>query len=850
MSLKFNRKRQAMGTAILAAFAAAPVAAYAQTAYDFKLPSQPLADSLRAIGSKAGVNVVFEPSSVSGRTAPVLQGSFSPQQALDRVLAGSGLVVRSTAGGSLLVESAGPQDAGAQNEPAAAAPEVVVTGTRIRGETPAAPVHTVTHEDIRQSGYAQVGDLIRSIPENFGGGQNPGVMNTGGGPSVNLTNASTVNLRGLGADATLTLLNGHRLPDNGIFQAPDISAIPLAAVDHVEIVTDGASALYGADAVAGVVNFVLRKNYNGAEVSDTVGVATQGGGFEDDFNVLGGKTWDSGHALISAEYFHQDPILTDQRAITETAPRTNDLIASQSRVSIFATGAQDLTNWASFHVDAMYSERNGEQTEQLSSTSGAFAYEHRNTSFLVAPGLTFNLPRDWTASIDGTVSQGKDDLPFTSSLGETGNSFYQNSTDSVEFNSNGALFELPSGEIKVAIGGGYRQEGFRTAGSSSGIQSVDTSRGVGYAYGEALIPLVSASHDRTGLEQLELSLAGRFEHYSDFGSTSNPKVGLRYVPIDGLTLRGTWGTSFKAPTFYQLFSQHNLEYFDASLFGGPTPGFALVNYGGNPDLQPERATSWTAGVDWSPPQDHSLQVSATYFNIDYTDRIALPISSPLTSLSNPIFAPFVVRNPSATQLAAAIASAPIFENFSSGAYNPSQTVALLEDLYTNVTAQKIDGIDLSVLKSFSIPLGGLDLFGSATIMRITQQTIPTVPAVVLTGTLFNPPTARFRAGGTWTFSGFNATGIVNYVAGESDTNVAPAAPVGSWITVDLNLAYRVQRDSGLLSGTEASLAVTNLLDQAPPYARGAGLQANGIFFDSTNTSAIGRFMALTLRKRF
>src|SRR5690606_19798485 len=136
---------------------------------------------------------------------------------------------------------------------------VVVTGTRIRGGESASPVITIGIEDIREAGFTDLGQVIRSIPQNFSGGENPGVAagaETGpaGIANRNVTGGSSLNLRGLGADATLTLLNGRRLAYGGYTQTVDIAAIPVEAVDRIEIVADGASAIYGSDAVAGVAN--------------------------------------------------------------------------------------------------------------------------------------------------------------------------------------------------------------------------------------------------------------------------------------------------------------------------------------------------------------------------------------------------------------------------------------------------------------------------------------------------------------------------------------------------------------------------------------------------------------------
>ena len=862
---------RAVSAGALAAFLAAPAAVIAAPAPQaFNIMPGTLEAALLAYAAQSHQQLLYDTSLVAGLTTEGLKGRYERDAALAHLLAGSGIVVdhgradvvvlkRPLAAAPTASDPADPKPApngeagstaplAGQNpssSPVTQVEDVVVTGSHIHGARPIAPTQTVTRDDIDASGYSQIGDVLRSLPENFSGGQNPGVQNTGGGPSENLTGASTVNLRGLGPDATLTLLNGHRLAADGLAQAPDISGIPLAAVDHVEVVTDGASALYGSDAVAGVVNFVLRKDYNGGETSATVGGATQGGGFETDYNALGGKTWRTGHALLSAEYLHQDDIFVHQRGDTAAAPADNTLLGAQNRLSLFGDAGQALAPWVTAQIDALYSQRQAGQDFQLSARATGQTYALRSNFFAVNPGLEFKLPAGWTADLDGSISRSADDLSNLSSKGARADTYYRNSITSVEANASGAALSLPSGAVKLALGAGYRHEGFETNQTIAAA-----SRDVAYVYGEALVPLVEASKARLGLNALDLSLAGRLENYSDFGTTANPKVALRYVPVEGLTLRGTWGTSFKAPTFYQLFTQHNLEYFDAALLGGPTPGAALVNFGGNPNLKPERATSWTAGLDWSPPQIRALTLSATYFNIDYTGRIASPISSPLTALSNPIFAPFVVRNPTPAQQAAALASTPIFENFSGGPYDPAQTVALIEDVFTNVTAQTIQGVDLSIKKSVAVPRGFVDAFAGATWLDITQQTIPTVPAIRLTGTLFNPPTVRLRSGLSWTYAGLTATGVLNYIASESDTNLAPATPIGSWTTVDLTLAYRLPMGRGPLSGLEASVAITNLFDRPPPVAKGAALQAQGIQFDSTNASDVGRFVALTVRKRF
>ncbi|HVK80110.1 MAG TPA: TonB-dependent receptor, partial [Verrucomicrobiae bacterium] len=261
----------------------APAAIAQEASYTFDIPSQPLADALRAYGQTTGEQIVFRDAEIGARQSAALVGSYTSNDALTRLLDGSGLIYTRRASGVLVVQD--PNSPTQLGDAGRAAPsedgetDLVVTGTRIRGAPPSVPVITVSNEDMRNAGQNDLGEVIRSIPQNFGGGQNPGVGNSQGAfGNVNVQGASSLNLRGMGPDATLTLLNGSRLAYNGLNAAVDISAIPSAAVSRVEILPDGASALYGSDAVAGVANIVLRRDFEGAQVSARFGAATDGGG--------------------------------------------------------------------------------------------------------------------------------------------------------------------------------------------------------------------------------------------------------------------------------------------------------------------------------------------------------------------------------------------------------------------------------------------------------------------------------------------------------------------------------------------------------------------------------------------
>ena len=159
--------------------------------------------------------------------------------------------------------------------------ELVVTGTYIHGVPPdSSPLTVYDREEIIRSGVGTVDQFLRKIPQNFAivdAGTSEGNLNNAES-GKNMSRGTAINLRGLGAGATLTLLNGHRLAPSGLDGSfVDVSMIPLSAIDRIEVLTDGASALYGADAIAGVVNFILRDDLSGGETSLRYGDTTQGG---------------------------------------------------------------------------------------------------------------------------------------------------------------------------------------------------------------------------------------------------------------------------------------------------------------------------------------------------------------------------------------------------------------------------------------------------------------------------------------------------------------------------------------------------------------------------------------------
>ena len=353
-----------MMAALLAGAAAAtmPALAHAQDdqAYQFDLPAQDLGDALRSVAARAGWELYASADDVNGIAAPRLQGTLTPRQAIERLLAGTNLTARFTRQGVIIRRRSKAAEAVTDEEGNA---EIVVTGSHIRGATPSAPVRAFTRERIEEQGFRDLGELARSIPQNFNGGQNPGVAGGGnqGVGNENSSSSSALNLRGLGPAATLTLLNGHRLAYDTVGQGVDISQIPLSAIDRVEIVTDGSSALYGSDAVGGVANIILRRDYDGLLASARLGGSTDGGNTQQQHDLLGGGRWSSGGALLAATFSNITAINARQRDYTANLDGSSTLVPWQRQYSLLAVGHQNLGEKLSLEFDANFNRRISER---------------------------------------------------------------------------------------------------------------------------------------------------------------------------------------------------------------------------------------------------------------------------------------------------------------------------------------------------------------------------------------------------------------------------------------------------------------------------------------------------------
>ena len=200
--------------------------------------------------------------------------------------------------------------------------KVVVTGShipRLDGETPL-PVQTITREEIERLGVTTAAQLLERVPANVNGLNDALSIGNGGNPGL-----ASANLRGLGSGSTLVLLNGRRLANYAFDGSTvDLNSIPLAAINRVEILKDGASAIYGSDALAGVINFILRKDYVGAEITGYGALTQEGGGNSGQLIAsfgVGDLQRDRYNVFVSASYQKDEALKAIDRDFARTAYR-------------------------------------------------------------------------------------------------------------------------------------------------------------------------------------------------------------------------------------------------------------------------------------------------------------------------------------------------------------------------------------------------------------------------------------------------------------------------------------------------------------------------------------------------
>ncbi len=1004
------------GAAMTMVMAPAPArAADAADAPAFvKIDAGPLDAAILSLATQTKVRILFSSELVAGRRAAALEGRYSARQALSQLLHGAGIEATSASQGVLVLRpgrqpvstAPRPAPAGAtQPKPAAARPtspgrqageaeavtelSEIVVGSHIRGTRDGpSPVVVLDRGEIDRGGYATVADALTAVPQAFGGTTSDDTSTTASDPTTtNGNRATAINLRGLGADATLVLINGRRMAGAGLMgDFADISSIPLAAVARIEVLLDGASALYGSDAVGGVVNVVMRERYEGAETRARIGGSTRGDLGQRQFAQTFGRGWGSGSVLLSGEYQRRNMLMaverdyagdadlrrfggTDHRLYfsqpatilgvdpvtfslapayavpagqdganlkpTDFKPGLNlanwrrpmSLLPTQERGSLYFAASQDISARLTLSADARYSDRRytdysiapqttlvvGRNNPYFVSPNGS-ATHYLAYSFLneatglksagevqsrgVSIGAKVRLPGDWrldayvqhaeelgtsrsttmlnsaflnealgntadnpataySAARDGYfnpfIGAGRNKqaiLDFVTSGWETRRTVGRLDTASVT--ADGALFRLPAGAVRLALGAQLREENLKTVGLSatSGVTPLANfsrhgDRTVSALFAEGRVPLFGPDNRRTGLERLDLSLAVRREHYRGGATSTVPKLGLVWSPIADWSLKATYGESFRAPSLGEITDAQRVTPVNISA-GASGTVLTLLRYGGNPDLKPETAKSWTTSVEWAPSAHPEVRMNATLWNTQFRGRIGQPaINNLSTVLTAPDLAPFrqfisPTTNPADLALVKELLATATAST--AALYAPEAYKAIADARYVNTGDFKVRGLDVTGTYGMSVRGDPLVITGNLSwLMSYERRITASAQGVELAGMAEYPADLRGRLTATWTHGPYSATGALNHVG---DLHTPAGVRIPAQTTADLQLQYAPKAVRGPLKGLSLAVSVQNLFDRDPPFYDSPA----GVGYDPANFDPSGRLVALQLTK--
>ncbi|HVF34990.1 MAG TPA: TonB-dependent receptor [Candidatus Saccharimonadia bacterium] len=631
-----------------------------------------------------------------------------------------------------LLAQAVPDDDGARDP----LETVVVTGTRVSDRTVAestSPIDIITSEALESTGTAELATaLARLLPSlNF-----PRLSIADGSESVR-----PAQLRGLSPDHVLVLVNGKRRHTGALVNVNgtqgrssspvDLNAIPVAAIERVEVLRDGASAQYGSDAIAGVINIVLKDGASGGEITTRYGQYSAGDGQQyDAFVDAGFRLGADGFLHLAAQAGHQDDM---NRARPFLGPATATS-APLGRV-VQRQGDPEVDHYAvSYNAelplrDALSIYSYGMHTERDTLANGFFrpAGDPRNIPSIYPEGFLpqiNNVSTDYSfvgglkgdawgaAAFDLSYGYGTNELTFdilntlNRSLGPTSpTEFYAGALEitqhvvNLDFNqpiewgrdypltlSYGAElrdeeFEQSQGEPLSFANGGVLAPGQTTPIPGSQVFAGFKPSDGGTFDRDALSLYAGLEGDLT--ERFSAGIAARYEDYSDFGTTTTGKATARYAFSDAVALRATYSTGFHAPSLQQQFFQStatnfivtpqgNLP-FDIVTFRVSNPaGIAL----GAEPLQPEESTNVSLGLVLQPLD--RLYITIDAYRIELEDRISL--SENLTSAA--------VRN---------FLNANGFVGVGGGRY------------FTNAIDTTTDGVDVVASYGMDVGSGSLDL---------------------------------------------------------------------------------------------------------------------------------------------
>jgi iron complex outermembrane receptor protein len=806
---------------------------------------------------------------------------------------------------------------------------VIVTGSRISRASDfdnPSPVDVIDRGSIEASGYANLQQLLEKVPAN-----GSGAFSTRGNNQDSTANgAASISLRGLGADATLVLVNGRRVAISSFAESVttnfvDINSIPVAAIERVEVLKDGASAVYGSDAVAGVINIILRKDYEGLELSAQYGNTTEDGYNEQNYSAVWGFGGENSNVTLIFDYFKNDTLYNTDRGPMGSANQTarggqdfrssrgypgrffvngvvtrdpacppgstagqtcvydfgiwNLLIPEAERSGLLMLAHQDLGGETQLFVELAAQHNNsiaqGAPTPLDEGAALTVPVTHPGNPFTGATTIGISRyrtvdagPRRWDISTDnlrGVIglrgklnewdwevamqrARSESEQSGDRSMGWVRTDFLQQQIDIGAYNPFGAtqnpqsvidqittslvrrgkseltmydaqisgeLFEFRDDAVRMAAGLEYREESVEDVpddqfqrGLIFGTESVSAAgaRDNWSAFVEVAVPLATG---------LDLSAALRYDDYSDFGNSTNPKVALRWEPVESLAFRGSWGTGFRAPSLAQVglgpsqesrFFQDQFGCADNPVYCTSTD-FTIV-FTGNPELQAEESETFNFGVAW---EREGFSASVDYWDITQDDKIDEAIGFTYQQECNNQASTVCVR------------AAPL----------PGDVLGALQQInatFDNIGQQSATGVDLEAGYRFELGAGalrlGLNYSRLLDFERVELGPSGDFISREVTGE-YEYPEDRAVLTADWDHEKWGLFAAINFIGSfqdlpDSNFDTVPdydefdTRDVGSFTTVNLQGRYNLSDSIRLM------VSVDNALDEAPPFAVGEG----------------------------
>lgn len=825
---------------------------------------------------------------------------------------------------------------------------VVITGSNIRTtqKEGASAVQVITAKELAATGKTAVADVLRAISANSGNSYNEQFTGSFSAGTAGLS------LRGLGQKNTLILVNGKRVSSFATAQNlqetfVDLNSLPMEAVQRIEILKDGASSVYGSDAVAGVVNIILYKQYTGTELKAQVGQSTEGTGQAEHSVALktgfGDLDTDGYSVVFSADamqrdklqqsdvawlansdfrsykngtlawvptnYYGTDPtrLLGGAQGPLQLVPYGDitpgktgtvlaynpapykTLIPGVKRVHTALNGTLRLNPDTDLYADLMYSYSSAEQTFSAPLTVGAGLRAWNNSTqslddiAVTLPAGHPNNPGSTPVAINATLFDlgprmkvGRVDFyraltgikgeaagwTYDASIGRSGSklkettdnfvnryvfqqvladgsyNFADQSQNSealrqslrlstlrpasstlstVDFSASKDLFTLPAGAVGFAFGAQWRREEMDSNTSTAVLSGTELRPAINIIKGQRDVSALFAEFNVPLRKELTLNLAGRGDHYNDFGSAFSPKASLRYEPYQWLLLRGTASRGFRAPSLPEITNSTAVSYsnvLDPRDPVSPTQTRGVTNITrANPDLKPERSNNLDLGVVIAPSKNSSIGID--YYRIRQQG---------------------VIGTESADTIIANEASAP--QNIVRGA---DGRILTLYRQYANQGERRVSGLDIDL--RHRIPgqsWGSLTLDGQ--LSRVFKFEAPLSTGAALTngaGTNYFGSIPKWRGvtSATWDIGHWSSTLTWTYTDGYQQTT-RQGDTVAPFATVDLNLAWQVTKQTSL------GLSVLNLGNTRPSW------DSSTAFFDYTQADPRGRFASLKLSHKF